>query len=166
MSVSLGLRVFFRGVVFGWGLVGRGVSSCFSSGCSVVCLSVLFLCARAKGGRARGGGEAGAVVSGSVVSVWGCGRGLRVVAFCRGEDCVRFLAVCVVVVSAVFGVGVRGVCRVVAVLVRVFEVVSSVHASHAAFVVFDGVRVVVVECEGGGARFVVAGGGVGGVAAS
>ena len=42
------------------------------------------------------------------------------------------------------------VCRVVAALVGVFEVIPAVHASHAAFVVFDGERVAVVGGGGGG----------------
>ena len=91
---------------------------------------------------------------------------LRVVAFYHDEDCVHFTAVHVVVVSAVFDVGVHDACGVVAALVGVFEVVPAVHASHAAFVAFDGERVAVVEGEGGGAYFVVADGDVGDVSAS
>lgn len=71
----------------------------------------------------------------------------------------------VVVVSAVFDVGVHDARRVVAALVGVFEVIPAVHASHAAFVACDGERVTVVEGEGGGAYFVVADGDVGDVAA-
>lgn len=77
-----------------------------------------------------------------------------------------FVAVRVVVVLAVFGVGVRDAGGVVCVLVGVFEVVSVVRAAHAAFVVFDGECVAVVEGEGGGAYFVVADGGVGDVVAA
>lgn len=88
------------------------------------------------------------------------------VAFYHDEDCVHFPAVRVVVVSAVFDVGVHDACRVVAALVRVFEMVPSVHASHAAFVAFEGERVAVVEGEGGGAHLVVADGDVGDVAAA
>ena len=69
----------------------------------------------------------------------------------------------VVVVLAVFDVGVHDAGGVVAALVGVFEVVPSVHASHAAFVAFDGERVAVVEFQGGGAYFVVADGDAGDV---
>ena len=72
----------------------------------------------------------------------------------------------VVVVLRVFDVGVHDAGGVVAALVGVFEVVPAVHASHAAFVAFDGERVAVVEGEGGGAYFVVADGNVGDVSAS
>ena len=87
------------------------------------------------------------------------------VAFYHDEDCVHFPAVRVVVVSAVFDVGVHDARRVVSALVRVFEVVPAVHVSHAAFVAFDGERVAVVEGEGGGAYFVAVDGDVGDVAA-
>ena len=107
-------------------------------------------------GRAGGECESGAVCSGSVVAAQGCEGELRVVAFYHDEDCVHFPAVRVVVVSAIFDVGVHDARRVVAALVRVFEVIPAVHASHAAFVAFDGERVTVVEGEGGGAYFVVA----------
>ena len=72
----------------------------------------------------------------------------------------------VVVVLAVFDVGVHDAGGVVAALVRVFEVIPAVHASHAAFVAFDGERVAVVEFQGGGAYFVVADGNVGDVSTS
>ena len=62
--------------------------------------------------------------------------------------------------------GVHDARRVVAALVRVFEVIPAVHASHAAFVAFDGERVAVVEGEGGGAYFVVADGDAGDVSTS
>ena len=77
-----------------------------------------------------------------------------------------FVAVRVVVVLAVFDVGVHDAGGVVAALVGVFEMIPAVHASHAAFVAFDGERVAVVEFQGGGAYFVVADGDVGDVAAS
>ena len=121
------------------------------------------LCACAHGGRAGGECEACAVCAGSVVAAQGCEGELRVVAFYHDEDCVHFPAVRVVVVSAVFDVGVHDARRVVAALVRVFEVIPAVHASHAAFVAFDGERVTVVEGEGGGAYFVVADGDAGNV---
>ena len=70
-----------------------------------------------------------------------------------------------VVVLAVFDVGVRDAGGVVSALVRVFEVIPAVHASHAAFVAFDGERVAACEFQGGGAYFVVADGDVGDVAA-
>ena len=79
---------------------------------------------------------------------------------------VRFVVVHVVVVLAVFDVGVRDARRVVSVFVGVFEVVPAVHAAHAAFVAFVGGRVAACEGEGGGSCFVVAGGDVGGVAAA
>lgn len=88
------------------------------------------------------------------------------VAFYHDEDCVRFPAVRVVVVSAVFDVGVHDARRVVSALVGVFEVVPSVHAPHAAFVAFDGERVAVIEGERSGAYFVVGGGDACYVAAS
>ena len=47
-----------------------------------------------------------------------------------------------------------------------FEMVPVVHASHAAFVAFDGGRVAACEGEGGGSYFVVADGNVGDVSAS
>lgn len=118
------------------------------------------------GDRAHCECEAGAVGSGSVVAAQGCEGELGVVAFYHDEDGVHFVAVMVVVVLRVFDVGVHDACRVVSALVRVFEVVPAVHASHAAFVAFDGERVAVVEGEGGGAYFVVADGNVGDVAAS
>ena len=71
------------------------------------------------------------------------------------KGCVYLVAVRVVVVLAVFDVGVHDAGGVVAALVRVFEVVPSVHASHAAFVAFGGERVAVVEGEGGGERVAV-----------
>lgn len=52
--------------------------------------------------------------------------------------------------------GVHDARRVVAALVGVFEMIPAVHASHAAFVAFDGERVTACEGEGGGAYFVVA----------
>lgn len=144
-------------------------------------LSVLFMSVRGArcfrqphavviSGRARVGanceGEAGAVCAGSVVAAQDCEGELRVVAFYHDEDCVYLVAVRVVVVLAVFDVGVHDAGGVVAALVRVFEVVPAVHASHAAFVAFDGERVAVVEGEGGGSYFVVADGNVGDVSAS
>ena len=80
------------------------------------------------------------------------------VAFYHDEDCVHFPPVRVVVVSAVFDVGVHDAGGLVAAIVGVFEVVPSVRAAHAAFVAFEGERVAVVEGEGGGAYFVVADG--------
>ena len=62
--------------------------------------------------------------------------------------------------------GVHDAGGVVSALVGVFEMIPAVHASHAAFVAFDGERVAVVEGEGGGAYFVVADGNVGDVSAS
>ena len=66
----------------------------------------------------------------------------------------------------VFDVGVHDVGGVVSAFVGVFGMIPAVHASYAVFVVFDGERVAVVEGEGGGSYFVVAGGNVGGVFAS
>ena len=72
----------------------------------------------------------------------------------------------VVVVLRVFDVGVHDAGGVVSALVGVFELIPAVHASHAAFVAFDGECVAVVEGEGGGSYFVVADGNVGDVSAS
>ena len=88
------------------------------------------------------------------------------VAFYHDEDCVYLVSVMVVVVLAVFDVGVHDAGGVVSALVGVFEMIPAVHASHAAFVAFDGERVTVVEGEGGGAYFVVADGDVGDVASA
>ena len=88
------------------------------------------------------------------------------VAFYHDENGVHFPAVMVVVVSIVFDVGVHDAGGVVSALVGVFEVVPAVHASHAVFVACGGERVAVVEGEGGGAYFVVAGGNVGDISAS
>ena len=92
--------------------------------------------------------------------------GLCLVAVYHDENGVHFVVVHVVVVLAVFDVGVRDAGGVVSALVGVFEVVPVVHAAHAAFVAFDGERVTVVKGEGGGAYFVVADGVVGDVSAS
>ena len=110
--------------------------------------------------------ESGAVTSGSVVAAQACEGELCLVSVYHDEDCVHFVSVMVVVVSAVFDVGVHDAGGVVAALVGVFEVVPAVHASHAAFVAFDGERVTVVEGKGGGAYFVIADGNAGDVAAS
>lgn len=111
-------------------------------------------------------GEAGAVCAGSVVAAQRGEGELRLVSVDHDEDCVHFTAVMVVVVLAVFDVGVHDAGVVVSALVGVFEVIPAVHASHAAFVAFDGERVAVVEGEGGGAYFVVGGGNVGDASAS
>ena len=124
-------------------------------------------CLRARGCTpAHGECVACAVCAGSVVAAQDCEGELRLVSVYHDEDCVYLVAVRVVVVLAVFDVGVHDAGGVVAALVGVFEVVPSVHASHAAFVAFDGERVAVVEFQGGGAYFVVADGDVGDVAAS
>ena len=117
-------------------------------------------------GPAHGEGEAGAVGAGSVVAAQGCEGELCLVAVYHDENGVHFPAVHVVVVLAVFDVGVHDAGGVVSALVGVFEVVPAVHAAHAAFVAFDGERVTVVKGEGGGAYFVVADGDVGDVSAS
>lgn len=145
-SLTLGgwLLVWFGVSAPRAGLLGGGVAACAPACCE---------------------GEAGAVCAGSVVSSQGGEGELCLVAFYHDEDCVYLVAVRVVVVSAVFDVCVHDACRVVAAFVRVFEVIPAVHASHAAFVAFDGERVAVVEGEGGGAYFVVADGDVGDVAA-
>ena len=123
-------------------------------------------CLSARGcAQAHGEGEAGAVCAGSVVAAQDCEGELCLVSVYHDEDCVYFVAVRVVVVLAVFDVGVHDACCVVAALVGVFEVVPAVHASHAAFVAFDGERVAVVEFQGGGAYFVVADSDAGNVSA-
>lgn len=108
----------------------------------------------------------GAVTSGSVVVAQACEGELRLVSVYHDEDCVHFVSVMVVVVLRIFDVGVHGAGGVVAALVGVFEVVLAVHASHAAFVTFDGERVTACEGKGGGAYFVIADGNAGDVAAS
>lgn len=80
------------------------------------------------------------------------------VAFYHDEDCVHFPPVRVVVVLAVFDVGVHDAGGLVAAIVGVFEVVPSVCAAAATLIGFQGKNVAVVEGEGGGAYFVVADG--------
>ena len=127
------------------GLLGGGVAACVP---------------------AYGECEACAVCAGSVVASQGGEGELCGVSVYHDEDGVHFVSVMVVVVLRVFDVGVHDAGGVVAALVGVFEVIPAVHASHAAFVAFDGERVAVVEGEGGGAYFVVADGDVGDVSAS
>ena len=117
-------------------------------------------------GRAHCECEAGAVCAGSVVAAQRGEGELCLVSVYHDENGVHFVAVMVVVVLRIFDVGVHDACRVVAAFVGVFEVIPAVHASHAAFVAFDGERVTVVEGEGGGAYLVVADGNVGDVSAS
>ena len=117
-------------------------------------------------GRAGGECEACAVCAGSVVTSQGGEGELCLVAVYHDENGVHFVSVMVVVVLRVFDVGVHDAGGVVSALVGVFEMIPAVHASHAAFVAFDGERVAVVEGEGGGSYFVVADGNVGDVSAS
>ena len=75
---------------------------------------------------------------------------LRLVSVYHDEDCVHFPAVRVVVVLAVFDVGVHDAGGLVAAIVGVFEVVPSVCAAAATLIGFQGKNVAVVEGEGEG----------------
>ena len=89
------------------GLLGGGVAACAPACCE---------------------GEAGAVCAGSVVAAQDCEGELRLVSVYYDEDCVYFPAVRVVVVLAVFDVGVHDAGASVAAIVGVFEVVPSVRS--------------------------------------
>ena len=99
---------------------------------------------------AHGKCEAGAVCAGSVVAAQACEGELRLVSVYHDEDCVRFVSVMVVVVSAVFDVGVHDAGASVAAIVRAGNMVPSVCAAAATLIGFQGKNVAVVECEGCG----------------
>ena len=111
------------------GLLGGGVAACAPACCE---------------------GEAGAVCAGSVVAAQDCEGELRLVSVYHDEDCVHFPAVRVVVVLAVFDVGVHDAGGLVAAIVRAGDVVPSVCAAAASFIGFQGKNVAVVEGEGCG----------------
>ena len=105
---------------------------------------------------AGGEGEAGAVCAGSVVAAYGGEGELCLITVYHDEDCVHFQAVRVVVVSAVFDVGVHDAGASVASIVGAGDVVPAVHASHASFVGLHGEGGVACEGEGGGECVAVA----------
>ena len=165
----LRIAAYSSGVLLWLRVISLAVMSCSPPFVLLVLVACSFVAAVLRArccAPAHGECEAGAVCAGSVVSARRGEGELRLVAVYHDEDCVRFVAVMVVVVLRIFDVGVHDAGGVVASLVGVFEVIPAVHASHAAFVAFNGERVAVVEGEGGGAYFVVANGDACYVAAS